>query len=224
MVEAQQIIASANVLIPAFLSLRLRVFVWIKEFVAVLEDCNLRFEVGALRLITIATKGQNEQHASTGVRDWMELRDKSARIISAVYYYRHAMRLAHIDRAAMAAEIVLNLAKAIEIIFSSDRERLRVTALRWGLDQEFSERWIVPILLIRNEFNVAHAASAPLTEAHIEAILTFVDRAFVHVHSLLSTVLDKVHSGKVQLEPVSSSIDPSKEKLLPRISEYAAAP
>jgi hypothetical protein len=92
------------------------------------------------------------------------------------------------------------------------------------LDAEFFERWIIPILLIRNEFNVAHAASAPLTPVQHQAILDFLDRAFVKVHLLLGSLVEKAQSHQLRLDPPSKSMDADRERLLKRIAEYASSP
>lgn len=225
--EASEIVNSASQLIPAFLSLRLRVFVWIKAFFVEIGSCRFTLEVPDLRYrIIVATSERNKERAKQSIDDWATQRRESLRAVMAIYYYRHAMRLASLepDRQAMAAEVTLNLAKAIEIIFSSDRERLRARAEEWGLDREFVERWIVPILLIRNELDVAHVASGPLSHMQHQAMLDFLDRAFTHVHALLSRVIEMAQSGKVTLDPPSAAVEADKERLLKKIAEYAASP
>ena len=224
--EANQIVFSANQLIPAFLSLRLRVFVWIKEFLVEFGDCHFRLETACHRFgITVATTEHNEEGATQSLRDWSTTRRENLRIVMAIYYYRHAKRLASLepDRQSMAAEVIMNLAKAIEIIFSSNRDHLRSRAREWGLDREFIERWIIPILLVRNQLDVGHAASAPLLGAQHQAVLDFLDRAFTHVHTLLSRLVQMAQSGELTLEPPSESMDTDKERLLKDISDYAAS-
>jgi|GEM_PF-3193762 len=224
---AEQIIGSLSHLLPAFLSLRLRVFVWIREFTVVIGSIDYRFETAMHRYgITLATTELNSERATQSVQDWAVQRREGLRVVMALYYYRHAQRLAALepDRQSMAAEVVLNLAKAIEIIFSSDRTQLRRKAAAWGLDSNFIERWIVPILLIRNELDVAHVASAPLEGLQHQAILNFLDRAFVHVHTLLEQVLKLYQDGSLILDPPSESLDSDKVKLLKRIEEYATNP
>jgi hypothetical protein len=85
------------------------------------------------------------------------------------------------------------------------------------------ERWIIPVLLIRNELDVAHVASAPLLSMQHQAILDFLARASVHVQTLLLQVLEMSQSGRVVLDPPSASVDADKERLLKKIEEYAAS-
>jgi hypothetical protein len=225
--EAEQVVGSASQFLPAFLSLRLQVFVWIKEFLVDVAESRFRFETSSHRYgITIATTEHNEDAAIQSVRNWLTQRPESLHIIMAIYYYRQALRLAALepDRQSMAAEVILNLAKAIEIVFSSNRNRLRSRAREWGLDANFIERWIVPILLIRNELDVAHVASAPLVSTQHQAILDFLARASTQVHTLLVRLIEMSQSGQVTLDPPSAAMDAAKERLLRKIAEYAASP
>jgi len=223
--DANHVVSSANQLVPAFLSLRLRVFVWIKEFLVEIGDCPFRLETSQHHYgITIASTKHNEECAKRSIRDWKLQGQESLRVVMAIYYYRQALRLATLepDRQSMAAEVILNLAKAIEIIFSCDRNRLRSKAKKWGLDLDSLERWIIPILLIRNEFDVAHGASAPLSSTQHEAILRFLIRALTHVHKFLEDFVEMVQAGKIVLDPPSASMAAAKERLLNKIEEYAA--
>jgi hypothetical protein len=224
--EVEQLVGSASQLLPAYLSLRLQVFVWVKEFQVEVGGRSFRLETASHRYgITIATTEHNQTEAIQSVDNWLKQRRESLRAVMAIYYYRQALRLAALepDRQSMVAEVILNLAKAIEIIFSSDRERLRSKAKEWGLDTDFIERWIIPVLLIRNELDVAHVASAPLLSTQHQAILDFLARASVHVQTLLLQVLEMSQSGRVILDPPSASVDADKERLLKKIEEYAAS-
>ena len=63
--EAEQVVGSASQLLPAFLSLRLQVFVWIKEFLVDIAESRSRLETSSHRSgITIATTEHNENAAT----------------------------------------------------------------------------------------------------------------------------------------------------------------
>lgn len=225
--EASTILLSASQILPAILSFRLRTFVWIKEFTIEIDKSKFRLETESLRYgITIATTEHNQEQINEALRDWLALKEHSLRIIMAMYYFRHAERLATIepDRQSMTAEVLLNLTKALEIIFSSDRERLRLKAKEWGFDHDFIEQRIIPLFLIRNALDVAHVASAPLSREQHQSLLDFTSRAISHVHSLLSQVAQLTFHGQIQLDPVSDALDKEKAKLLEAISTYVTLP
>lgn len=222
--EASQLIHSANQMLPAFLSFRLRVFVWIKEFLVEIGKSSFRFGTFPYQYSFIAaTTERNQEMVNRAIRDWMAVRPESLRIVMAIYYFRHAVRLANLEPAdqSMTAEVILNLSKAIEIIFSPDRDRLRSRAKEWGFDSTFIEEKIVPILLMRSKLDVAHVATGPLSFAQHQTILRFTSMALVHVSSLISRIVEMSQSGDIELDPVSESLDKEKADLLQKIAEYA---
>lgn len=223
---ASNIILSANHILPAALSFRLRVFVWIKEFTATINGNSSRVETVCHRYnITVATAERNQHESIEAVKEWLSAGKRSPRFLMAMYYYRHAKRLATIepDRQSMTAEVMLNLTKAIEVILSSKRDVIREKTKEWGIDSDFIEKRIIPLFLIRNELDVAHVTTAPLLSKQQQSLLDFVDRASSHVHEFLSKIFEMEQSGRIELDPVSVSLDKDKEKLLSAISRYATA-
>jgi len=144
----------------------------------------------------------------------------------AMYYFRQAERLACIEpeRLSLAAEVILNLTKAIEIIFSTNRSQLRKKAAEWGFESAYIERWIIPLLLIRNTLDVAHVTSGPLTREQRNILSEFTSRAITHVHNLLLRIFDMAKSDLTLLDPISQVLDKDKEKLLAEIKSYAKDP
>jgi len=226
MENANRLVLSANQILPAVLSFRLRVFVWIKEFLVDINGSAFRLETAHHRFgITIATTEHNQNEAIKAVNDWGNTKEHSLRLIMAMYYFRQAKRLAALepDRQSMTAEVVLNLTKAIEVIFSSKRDRLREKAREWGFDSDFIEQKIVPLFLIRNELDVAHVASAPLTSEQHQSLIDFASMALSHVYTLLSRIVELEKSGQVVLNLISTSLDNDKEKLLTDIKSYTTS-
>lgn len=221
--DANSVILSANHMLPAILSFRLRVFVWIKEFTSRIDGSSYRIEtVGHRYGITIATTERNQRESVEAVKDWLSTKTDSLRLIMAMYYLRHAERLSVIepDRQSMTAEVLLNLTKAVEVILTSKRDTIRKRAKEWGIDSDFVEKRIIPLFLIRNELDVAHVATSPLKSEQQQALLDFTARALSHVQELLATIWEKERAGHVKLESISSTLDKDKEKLLSAIRKY----
>ena len=218
-----RVIHSANHILPAALSLRLRVFVWIREFTLNINGCPSSVEtVGHRYGITITTTERNQHEAIEAVKDWLLTRELSLRLVMAMYYFRHAKRLSTIepDRQSMTAEVILNLTKAVEVIFSAKRDIIRKKAKEWGIDSDFIEKRIIPLFLIRNELDVAHVASSPLQSEQHQSLIDFADRALSHVYDLLLKISEMERSGTIKLDAVSAILDKDKEKLLSAISRY----
>jgi len=121
----------------------------------------------------------------------------------------------------MIAEVLLNLTKAIEVIFTAKRDVIRGKAKEWGIDSDFIEKRIISLFLIRNELDVAHVATAPLRSEQQQSLLNFTDRALSHVYELLSKVAELERSGRIKLDAVTPTLNKDKEKLLSAISKYA---
>jgi hypothetical protein len=222
--DSNGVILSANHILPAALSFRLRVFVWIKEFTVKINGSSSRVEtVGHRYGITIATTEHNQHESIEAVKDWLLTREQSLRLVMAMYYFRHAERLSTIepDRQSMTAEVILNLTKAIELIFTAKRDVIREKSKEWGIDSDFIEKRIIPLFLIRNELDVSHVATAPLRNEQQQSLLNFTDRALSHVYELLSKISEMERSGRIKLDAVSATLDKDKGKLLSAISKYA---
>jgi len=221
--HAGQVVASANQFLPALLSFHLRVFVWIKKFEVEIGDTTFNFEIPRSAFgITIATKDHNQKQILTALDEWLGADERYFRILSALYYYRHAKRLAIMEPnpESMVGEVILNLTKAVEIIFSNNREALRATAKEWGFHEVFIEERIIPLLLIRNELDVAHVTTSPLNPEQRQVITKFTHAALVAVHKLLERISMLARGGKIEIEPTSARMDTDKEKLLDNIRRY----
>jgi hypothetical protein len=225
--EFDSAVASSSQILPILLSLKLKVYVWIEEYTIDVGATCYRYESASHRYgITIASTEGRESAVCQVIKDWLGQNDDSIRILMSANYLRQALRLSRLepDRQLMAAEVILNLAKAIEMLFSSDRNALRKKSHEWGIESKFIEQWIVPILLIRNELDVAHVTSAANLNTDHRAILDFMDRACTKVNELVSRVLDMYFSGKVTLDPPTKAIDNQRRKLLDKIAAYASTP
>jgi len=222
--EAGMMAMSLNQFLPPLFTLHFQVFIWIKSFRLYINDCEFNYEVTEMiRGCTIATGKLNSDRAIKSLQEWRGVCNKEChRLISALYYLRHAHRLFDLepDPQSMTAEVLLNLAKALEIVFSSNREELRRKANAWGFEKEFVEKKIVPVLLFRNQVDVAHPAAAPLTLEQWNTVRGFLAAAMVHVREVLRRVTELVMSGGIELDPMPESLDKEKEKLLETLKKY----
>ena len=222
MKHAEDLLLSANHIFPAVLSFRLRVFVWIKEFLADIGGSAFRLETTSHRYgITIATSDYNRQNIMNAVADWVEVTDQSVRLIIAMYYFRHAERLACLEpnRQSMTAEVILNLTKVIDVFFSSNDE-LRQKAKEWGIDEDFIEKRIIPLTIIRSKLDVAHVRLTPLTTEQNQLLLDFTSNALSYVYTLLLQIVELQKNGTIHLDPISHKLDEDKEKFINDIQAY----
>lgn len=221
--HADEIVTSANQFLPALLSFHLSVFVWIRKFEVKIEEANFNFEIPQSRFgITIATKDHNTNQILTALDEWLGADNSYFRILSALYYYRHAKRLAIMqpNPESMIAEVLLNLTKAVEIIFSSNRDVLRDRAQEWGFPRDFIEKRIIPLFLIRNELDVAHVTTSPLDLKQRLVIIRFTDAAFLAVSELIKKLSKLARERNIKLQPTPQHLEEDKKKILQKIASY----
>jgi hypothetical protein len=224
--QANSVVASANRWLPVFLTFHLQTFVWIKRFEVDIAEGTFNFEaVRGVFGITLATTAHNTEKVVESLGNWVTMDESCARILEALSYFRHAQRLMRLDlqRESMMAEVILNLVKALEIVFSSDREQLRQRAAEWGFESDFIEERIIPLLLLRNDLDIAHAAATPLHPDQYEIVSRFADAAMHSVRLVLNRMGELLRQKKVTLEPISKSLSKDKEKLLAAIESYVAS-
>jgi len=221
--HTSEIVASANHFLPALLTFNLKVFVWITKFEVNIGEANFNFEIPRYNAsITVATKEHNTNQILTTLNEWLGVDKQYSIILSALYYYRHAKRLANIEpnRESMVAEVLLNLTKAVEIIFSSNRELLRARARKWGFSDNFIEKRIIPLFLIRNKLDIAHVTTSPLDIDQRQVIINFTRAALLAVHELIERISKLVKEKEIKLQPPSQHVKADKKKLLQTITHY----
>lgn len=157
--------------------------------------------------------------------DWVSVSEEhlSFSFLSALSYLRQARRLTSIQPCPepFVSEIVLNLAKAIEILFRGEnREALRVRAREWNYDRDEVDQFLIPILILRSSLDVAHPALTQLSPEQRSTVIGFSFEAIRHVEKLLLHVGTSLFAGAIRLEEPSESVEKDKSQLLKRITEY----
>lgn len=220
-------LTSMNALLSALLSHKFSVFVWIKTFEARIGEGHYRLDSSNLRYtITTSTVEERVAEVKSTVEGWLSCRhERHLRMYSAFYYHRHAQRLAVLQpySESMVAEVVLNLAKSLEVVFgSAQRDVIRQKARQWEIHESEVETFIVPLILLRNEMDVAHVGIEPLTPAQRQILLDFMGAAMIYVRNLLQKIFQGTFSGSVTLDPIPPSSH-ERDRLLERITSQLAA-
>jgi hypothetical protein len=221
--EAVNFAASANLWLPAFISFRFRTYVWIKEFWIQLGEARLRFALAETTInIPASTAEQNIQRVWTCLDEWTKTTPKHRRVAGALYYYRQALRLSQLqlDQIALTPEVVLNLTKALEIIFTNDRDIARERARTLGLTNGEIEKVLIPILLIRSRFDIAHVATGPLSPKERNILVSFSSRATAGVGNILDRVVQDGLTGNFDLAPTSLTLEKEKKELIEALDRY----
>ena len=194
------------------------------------RESTLRWELTDWRM-AFATTTQAEQEEAF-VTTWSRFGIISAshrrRLIAALHYFHVACRL---ERAGAVpgeflAEVILNLAKTLEVLFPPSGNGKSIDAARralnvLGFDKEAVERDFIPALALRNEIDVAHVHLAIFTPQQLRLLHAYTERAESAFRDLLKRVLNDVATGSYDV-PAHLDLSPRAEAIavLERLAEH----
>lgn len=153
-----------------------------------------------------------------------------SRFVASTRYFHHALRLIapmEVNYVPYSAhsEVLLNLAKSIEILFSApsrDALRARLRALEYTEEQ--IETQIIPILVVRNEIDVGHPTSGHATPEEVATLRRFVDRSLKNVAAILQNVWQRIILDEAFLDALPGDGGADRTKLIAKLKTYLAAP
>jgi hypothetical protein len=221
--EAEAALASANHCIPAYLSLHFGVYVWIKQYAVDIGGSRFNYQVKrAHSRYLAADKDMMSNRASSALEDWLEVGGGYDRALAACLYLRHAHRLSRIqpNNHHFIAEVLLNLTKSLEIVFSDNRDQIRKRAHEWGFDDALVEQGIIPLFLIRNRIDVAHVSTGILKTEERDILLDFMNKAIENTGKVLKRIIELIKDGEISLGKARGRIRGRKRRLLANVAEY----
>jgi hypothetical protein len=92
-----------------------------------------------------------------------------------------------------------------------------------GLSADYIEQQLIPLLLIRNQIDVAHPKMSLLSSAERKTLEHFVIAATTNVGQFLERVLALLHEGEITLPGYSEELDDKDKNLFSALSEYLKA-
>lgn len=215
--------------IPAYLSLQITVFVRVEQITGSLSSLKFSVEVSSG---SSPIKTLNEQQRASYVNEALDLcqvmDSLSDRFILACMYYRQALRFESAHESSIpslnTAELILNLAKCVEMLCGSRRDRVREICSVLGYTSDQIESQIIPILIIRSEFDVAHPVGTRIENQHIETVHKYARRSLCNVQTLLVKIGRALCNGHQVLTPLEGSSEDNRVKLCNRLEEYLKRP
>jgi hypothetical protein len=130
------------------------------------------------------------------------------RLIAGLHHFHTACRLARQGNTAgeFVAEVILNLAKTLEVLFPPDGDGRTRDAVRRALQQlGFSEAQIegdfTPAMALRNEIDVGHVELGLFTMDQLKIIHAFTERAEGAFRDLFDRLLSQIESGGFDVAP-----------------------
>ena len=212
-----------------FLSVQVGVFVDVALVEGTISGRSLRalYPAESYSLIVACVDQQTRDAAiRTSLLGPAQNQSSYPRFVASASYFRHALRLLSPREVNYApyvvyAEVLLNLAKCVEILVSGkDRDDQRKKFRELGFTHDRVETIIMPIIFIRNKLDVAHPTSGYRTKEEIAVLRKFVDRAVKNVSQLLRWISQQIAVKDDFLKPLPGLPSDERSKLIKKLESY----
>lgn len=216
--ELEDTIQSIYFVLPTLLNVSFADPPYIERVDGEADSISFRWGLAEWRL-EFRTTTQNEQEERFA-KAWdrmgvlSELRRR--RLVAGLHYFHVACRLAREGCTAgeFIAEVILNLAKSLEVLFPPARDSHTREAARSGLRAlGFSDKDIecnfIPAMALRNEIDVGHVELGLFTMDQLKIIHRFTERAESAFRELFERLLSRIESGETDV--ASHELSPSRD-------------
>lgn len=156
--------------------------------------------------------------------------ETNTRIFAALHFYYVAVRLQRQGTIAgeFLSEMILNLSKALEVLFPPGGNGKTRDAVRRGLQAlDFSDVEIeadyIPAMALRNEIDVGHVDLGLFSPEQLVLIHGYVQRAEQAFRDLFQRLLKKVQAGQFEIAPYTrASVRQEAVRVVERLAQYAS--
>jgi hypothetical protein len=156
---------------------------------------------------------------------------ENRRLLAGISYFNRAVRLECSGATAFefTGEVMLNLAKCLEVLFPAgdglqgrDAVRSGLTALGYGTDE--IETWFMPAMLLRAEVDVAHVRLTLFSYQQLKTIQDYAEQAEGSFRKMLRTLVAAVEDGSFAITPYDDEGPPRKvSEMLTRLQGNLAS-
>lgn len=124
------------------------------------------------------------------------------RLAAALYHFYIARRLVESGNSPyeFLAEYVLNLDKVLRVLFGEVRDSIRSELKKFGYSDEDIEERFMPIMILRNEFDVGHVSLRIFKQNQLEVLYGYLEISELDFRDLLKRVFRKVENGEYTLQ------------------------
>jgi hypothetical protein len=123
-------------------------------------------------------------------------------LLAAIYYFSVASRLLRCGNGPweFMAETVLNWTKALVALFGTEKhDVIRTELTRLGVVSDIVERYFVPVVILRNHFDVSHVSLSLHKASYLKLIYEFLSGCEEQFRHLFRVVLEGLRSGALTL-------------------------
>jgi hypothetical protein len=208
--ELEDTIQSIYFVLPPLLNVRFADPPYIERVDGEVGSVSFRWELDGWRL-EFGTTTQPEQEGRFA-KAWDRLGllavPRRRRLVAGLHYFHVACRLAREGCTAgeFIAEVVLNLAKSLEVLFpprgdGQTREAVRSGLRALGFSDKDIECNFIPAMALRNEIDVGHVELGLFTMDQLRIIHSFTERAEGAFHELFERLLNRIESAEADVAP-----------------------
>ena len=212
-----------------FLSIQLGVFAEVKSVLGTLGGRKLSamYPDGTYSaLFTFLTDQERDALIGAALESVPRDNPSYPRLAVASFYFHHALRLLSPHEVNYVpycahAEVMLNLTKCLEILFgASQRDALRRIVREFEYSQNEIESQIIPIFLMRNEIDVAHAVGSRIDMKEVILFRKYIDRSVLNVGAILRRTTELIREQRLVLKPFTAEKFAERAKFNTRLFAY----
>lgn len=169
-----------------------------------------RWELETWRAQFEITTQEKQEHAVAESWERISVLSKAGnrRLLAALHYFHLALRLARRGEIAgeFLPEMILNLSKALEVLFpppedGKTRDAVRAGLLKLGFSETEIEADYVPAMALRNKIDVGHVNLSLFKVDQLALIHGYVERAETAFRLLFKRTFERMASGAFEVEP-----------------------
>jgi len=144
------------------------------------------------------TKDGLEKHVIDSINNMQSLRGQFQ---AAVQYFYTASRLivTGISSWEFMAETILNFCKVLQVLFGEKMDHVRCGLASLGYSSDEIEMDFIPLMVLRNYFDVGHAQSAIHQPEQLQVLYQYLSGSEDNIRYLLKRVLEHIADGRYKL-------------------------
>jgi hypothetical protein len=205
----EEIITAVFFVLPTLLNISFADPPYIERVDGKVESSGFRWELAEWRAeFRTTTQRQQEERFAKAWERMVMLEPRRRRLAAGLHYFHVACRLARAGSTAgeFVAEVILNLAKSLEILFPPTGDgRTRDAARVWLRTLGFSDTQVkydfIPAITLRNEIDVGHVELGLFTMDQLKTIHSFTERAEGAFREMFERLLCRIESGEGEIAP-----------------------
>lgn len=188
-------ILTFHYIVPILLNLELMEPPAVKYTCGHVGDAEFRWELQETKLFFCTASIESQETCVAESFSRLELLSEvsNRRLAAALYYFYVARRLTEAGNSPyeFLAEVVLNLCKALQVMFGETRDHVRAGLLKFGYTKEEIEEKFIPIMILRNELDVGHVTVKTFKRNQLRALYNYLSLSEGDFRDMLKRAIRK---------------------------------